>query len=190
MQTSSLLHYLNVYLFHGGFVLVLIWFWFFLGGESGTGDSVPFSFVFSKLSLSRSYKWSCVVHKLPVTVIWSKDEQRFEKCSCMGMNVQQLTQRGALTLPRTRCSFTNCCLQWYSSHYHSTSNSTPGNSWIWCLIQSSLLKNLITSYSFSKRKRMKLFLTAVSCILTDWTLLLPLLQKKECSVKYVDILKQ
>lgn len=176
-------------------MMVLFWFAFgfdfFWGGESGTGDGVPFSFVFSKVSLSSSYKWSCVVHKRPVKVIWPKDEQRFDKCSCMGMSVQQLTQTGTFTLPRTRCSFTNCYFQQYSSHYHSTSNSTPGNSWIWCLMQSSLLKNLITSYSFSKRKRIKFeFLTAVSCILTDWTLLKLLLQKKGCSVKYVDVLTQ
>lgn len=75
-------------------VVVLVCMWVYFCGaedESGTGDGVPFS-VFSKLSLSSSYKWSCEVHKLPVKAIWSKDKQRFEKCSCRGMNVQQSHQ--------------------------------------------------------------------------------------------------
>lgn len=120
-----------------------------------------------------------------------KGQAEIWKMLVQGYECAAVTPRVTFTLPRTRGSSTNCYFQQHSSHYHSTSNSTPGNSWIWCLIQSRLLKNLITSYTFSKRKRIKLeFLTAVSCILTDRTLLILHLQKKECSVKYVDILKQ
>lgn len=100
-----------------------------------------------------------------------KERTEIWKTSIHGYKCAQ-AQTETFVILRMHYSFTNCYSKQYSSHYDSTYNSTRGNYWIWCLTQSSLLKNMITSYSFSKRKKIKLeSWRAVCCILTDWMLL-------------------